>query len=123
MTGIKLKRHRGRFSLVPVFVFHSIPLVHGRVSPDINTPQSSTLGEVPACVDKLIVSQLRVFASVLTVFSPKNFPQLHQFFCVTLRPKQNDCCDNSAKFVARLRIDDNVCASTVYFLYVIRRNE
>lgn len=68
VTGIKLKRHRGRFSLVPVFVFHSIPLVHGRVSPDINTPQSSTLGEVPACVDKVSVCHPGLFASQLTVF-------------------------------------------------------
>jgi hypothetical protein len=27
---------------IPVFVFLSIPLVHRRVSPDINTPQSSS---------------------------------------------------------------------------------
>ncbi|KWZ95588.1 hypothetical protein HMPREF0208_02679 [Citrobacter koseri] len=38
----KTKAPQGRFSLFPVFVFRSIPLVHGRVSPDINTPQSST---------------------------------------------------------------------------------
>lgn len=68
ITDIKLKRHRGRFSLVPVFVFHSIPLVHGRVSPDINTPQSSTLGEVPACVDKVSVCHPGLFASQLMVF-------------------------------------------------------
>ena len=68
VTGIKLKRHRGRFSLVPVFVFHSIPLVHGRVSPDINTPQSSTLGEVPACVDNVSVSHLPPFASEMVIF-------------------------------------------------------
>ena len=68
ITGIKLKRHRGRFSLVPVFVFHSIPLVHGRVSPDINTPQSSTFGEVPVCVDNVSVSHPSLFASELIAF-------------------------------------------------------
>jgi len=54
--------------LVPVFVFHSIPLVHGRVSPDINTPQSSTLGEVPVCVDNVIVSHLSPFTSEMVIF-------------------------------------------------------
>lgn len=38
----KLKRHKGALVCFPVFVFLSIPLVHRRVSPDVNTPHSST---------------------------------------------------------------------------------
>ncbi len=47
-TGARLledeqrKRHKGALVCFPVFVFLSIPLVHRRVSPDVNTPHSST---------------------------------------------------------------------------------
>jgi hypothetical protein len=41
-TETTLTTGRERHGLPPVFVFLSIPLVHRRVSPDINTPQSSS---------------------------------------------------------------------------------
>ena len=59
----ELKRHSGRFSFFPVFVFLSIPLVHGRVSPDISTPRVELVEEVPVCTDTLILCPAVVFAT------------------------------------------------------------
>lgn len=59
----ELKRHKRALQFFPVFVFHSIPLVHGRVSPDISTPHVERVGEVPDCADTLILCKTRLFAS------------------------------------------------------------
>ncbi len=55
---------QGRFSCFPVFVFRIIPLAHGRVSPDVDSPQvlRNVLKEVPDCVDNVIVAQPADFA-------------------------------------------------------------
>ncbi|MFP9431517.1 hypothetical protein ACJ9N4_14685, partial [Enterobacter sp. LM3] len=64
----------------PVFVFLSIPLVHGRVSPDISTPHVEQVGEVPDCADTLILCKPPVFASLSRGFLAKFFSRCCSIF-------------------------------------------
>ncbi len=64
----KTKAPQGRFSLFPVFVFLSIPLVHKEGFPRRQHTSFEHVVEVPVGVDALIVCHRRFFASVKVYF-------------------------------------------------------